>query len=112
MAARPHHKIEKRTHKPLLHTEETRARISAARLIDRLQNFALGDNPDAMSKGQITAAIALLNKVLPSLQSMEISKDETKTYVLRAPLPAKSAEEWLTHYGPKTIEHAKKEDEK
>lgn len=93
-------------HKPARHTDETRSRIAAARIIDRLQNFALGDNPDAMSPTQVSAAVALLNKVIPNLQSVENKSEETKIYVLRAPNPAKDATEWLNQYGPKVIEHA------
>lgn len=92
-------------HKPARHTDETRSRIAAARVIDRLQNFVLGDNPDAMSPTQVTAAVALLNKVIPNLQSVETKSEETTIYVLRAPSPAQDAKEWLNNYVPKTIEH-------
>lgn len=87
------------------HTEETRARIKAHMLLERVQNFALGHDPDAMSANQLRAALGLLDKVLPSLQTVEVNKEETRTYVLRAPVPAKDANEWLNAYGPKSIEH-------
>jgi hypothetical protein len=110
------------------HDENTRAKIQAARLIDRIQKFALaqptitivpgttgmrvtftdenGDRVWPMTKEQVTLAKLLLDKALPSLQSVEVNAEETKTYVIRAPEPAKTAEDWLAQYGPKTIEHA------
>lgn len=90
------------------HTEETRARIKAHMLLERVQNFALGDDPDAMSANQLRAALGLLDKVLPSLQTVETKSEETKVYVLRAPLPAANTTEWLREYGPKVIEHKDK----
>jgi hypothetical protein len=88
-----------------IHTEETRARIKAHKLLERVQNFALGNDPEAMSANQLRAALSLLDKVVPSLQTVEVKSEETRTYVLRAPSPAKDAQEWLTKFGPKTIEH-------
>ena len=111
-----------------VHIDETRARIKAHNLITRLQNYALGELvtqvgddgtirqmvrtedgelKQAMSKEQVTAACKLLSYVLPTLQSVEVNTSETKTYVLRAPLPAKDADEWLKQYGPQTIEGTK-----
>jgi hypothetical protein len=90
------------------HTDESRARIKAHMLLERVQNFALGNDPDAMSTNQLRAALSLLDKVIPSLQTVEINREETKVYVLRAPEPAKDATDWLKNYGPKTIEHKDK----
>lgn len=110
-----------------VHIDETRARIAAHNLITRLQRFALGNvvmetthrgdvvetrmmvedefgtRRPAMTKEQVAAATKLLSYVLPTLQSVEVKTDETRTYVLRAPLPAQDAETWLKQYGPKTI---------
>ena len=52
------------------HDDLTRQKIQATQLIHRLQNFALGDKPDAMSPAQVTAAFKLLNKILPDLQAI------------------------------------------
>jgi hypothetical protein len=41
--------------------------IDACELIVRLQAFALGDDPDAMSDAQIEAALGLLGKAVPDL---------------------------------------------
>lgn len=91
-----------------VHTEETRLRIKAHMLIEKVQNFALGSDPDAMSANQLRAALGLIDKILPNLQTVEVNKEETRTYVLRAPSPAQDAKQWLEQYGPKTIEHAPK----
>ena len=90
-------------HKPARHTDETRSRIAVARIIDRLQSHIQGELD--LSPTQISAAKILLDKVLPNLQSVENKSENTTTFVLRAPSPAKDATDWLEQYGPKTIEH-------
>ena len=90
----------------IFHDEDTRKRIKAAAIIDRLQNFALGSNPDAMSRTQVTAALGLLNKVLANPMSVDITPEETKVYVLRAPPESESAEAWLRDYAPKPMADA------
>jgi hypothetical protein len=111
-----------------VHIDETRARIKAHGLITRLQTFALGElvtqvgedgtirqmirtedgeMKQAMTRDQVAAACKLLSYVLPTLQSVEVNTQETKTYVLRAPAPSKNVEEWLADFGPKTIEGTK-----
>lgn len=89
--------VAARTRK-IFHDEDTRKRIKAAALIDRLQDFALGDSPHAMSRTQVAAAIALLNKVLANLQSVSVQPAQTKTYVIRIPEKSAGAEEWLQSY--------------
>ena len=41
--------------------------IDTAALIDKLQAFALSDAPGTMSKAEVDAAIALLDRALPDL---------------------------------------------
>lgn len=105
--------------------EQLRAKISTGMLVTRLQDFALGEpimeigaggipelrvrmpngtTRPAMTKEQIAAAKLLLDKVLPSPQAIDVTSHETKTFVIRAPEPAKDMDEWLQQYGPKTIE--------
>lgn len=91
-----------------VHTEETRARIKAHKLLERVQDFALGNDPDAMSANQLRAALSLLDKVVPSLQTVEVKSENTTTYVLRAPSPAQDAKEWVNQYSPKVIDHSPK----
>jgi hypothetical protein len=90
----------------IFHDEDTRKRIKAAAIIDRLQNFALGDDPDAMSTTQVRAAIALLDKVLPALQSVAITLEKTTTFVIRAPEKCENHEEWIRRYAPRHIAEA------
>jgi hypothetical protein len=108
--------------------DRIRAKIRASELVGRLEEFALGnlvtvgevqngeityrtvlELPDgtrkpAMTKEQISAAKVLLDKVLATPQSIDVNTSETKTFVIRAPEPSKSMDEWLNHYGPKTID--------
>lgn len=117
------------------HDEDTRSKIKAGNLITRIQRFALAKpveevtvNPSGgvsittrfedeqgndvwpMTKDQVAAAKMLLDKALPNLTSVDVKSEETRTYVLRAPEPAKNATDWLKNYGPKTIEHAPSKD--
>lgn len=53
------------------HSEETRAKIKASALINRLHQVAMGE-VDAVP-AQVNAAKALLSKVLPDLKSTELT---------------------------------------
>jgi len=57
--------------KKVRHTEDVRAKIQASQLINFLQDHCL-KNREA-KKTQITAAVALLKKTIPDLQSTELS---------------------------------------
>lgn len=48
------------------HTEETRNKIKAAQIINRLEDHVFASEP-IMDASQVNAAKALLNKVLPDL---------------------------------------------
>jgi hypothetical protein len=48
------------------------ADIDTSALIHRLQAFALGSDGNAMSKQQVAAAGALLNRVLPNLHRIDL----------------------------------------
>lgn len=57
-------------------TERTRAAIAATQIIKRLNCFVLGKEDDAghmveMQPHQVTAAIALLRKVIPDLSTVD-----------------------------------------
>jgi hypothetical protein len=54
------------------HHEDTRKRIQAQALINRLYSHVMADTP-IMDASQVNAAKALLNKVLPDLSAQEIS---------------------------------------
>jgi hypothetical protein len=46
--------------------------IDSLELIVRLQSFALGNDPDAMSDAQVDAALGLLDRVLPNRNEIEL----------------------------------------
>lgn len=53
------------------HDEDTRAKIQASQLINRLQNHALGKTE--MEQSQIKAAEVLLRKSLPDLSATDMT---------------------------------------
>jgi hypothetical protein len=115
------------------HDEDTRAKIRVGNIITRIQKFALaqptititpdgsqritfvdenGDRVWPMTKEQVAVAKLLLDKALPSLTSVDVSKEETRTYVLRAPPPEADYDTWAAKYAPQAIEHAPQATEK
>lgn len=52
------------------HDEETRKRIKATQLVNRLHSIAMGEVE--ADPTQVQAARALLNKVLPDLKAVEV----------------------------------------
>lgn len=73
------------------HDALTRQKIQTSQLINRLMDHALGKCE--MSNTQVQAARILLGKTLPDLQAHEHT-GEVQHYVLRAPEPIRSADEW------------------
>lgn len=71
MAARKH----------IAHDENTRKKIQASQLINRLTKHALGDLE--LSTSQIKAIEILLKKTLPDLQSIQHSGDKDNPIDLR-----------------------------
>lgn len=57
------------------HNEDTRNKIKAQQLINRLQAHVDADEP-ILDPSQVNAAKALLNKVLPDLKAVEVSGNE------------------------------------
>jgi len=60
------------------HDEQTRAKIQATQLINRLQDCVFGKVE--MTPYQVTAAMGLLKKVLPDLKQSEIKADVSHTF--------------------------------
>lgn len=56
--------------KQLWHPDEVKAKIQASQLINRLTKHALSSDP-VMDASQVTAAVKLLNKVVPDLKAVE-----------------------------------------
>ena len=57
--------------KKIRHDEETRAKIKAAQIINRLYGHVMGTVE--LDAAQVSSAKALLNKVLPDLKAVEHS---------------------------------------
>lgn len=57
------------------HDEETRAKIQAAQIINRLHNCVMGKVE--LSPAQVSAAKTLLDKALPNLQAVDMSAEHT-----------------------------------
>lgn len=79
------------------HDDETRAKIQSAYLINRLTDYIAGKVK--LEAGQVTAALGLLRKTTPDLQSVENKNDVTVTYVARMPARVADMDEWKSRYG-------------
>lgn len=88
-----------RTNK-IRHDEETRAKIKAGNIINRLTKLIEGEIE--MAPHAVTAALGLLRKTLPDLTSVEHSGDVTKTYVARMPAKTDTMDEWRKQHSPTT----------
>lgn len=74
------------------HDDETRAKIKAGNIINRLQKLIAGEIE--MAPHAVTAALGLLRKSLPDLTSVEHSGDIATSYVARLPQPIDDINEW------------------
>jgi len=57
------------------HDENTRKKIQASQLINRLTNHILSEEGDVMTQSQVNAALGLLKKTLPDLKAIDIQGD-------------------------------------
>lgn len=76
------------------HDDETRAKIQAAQIINRLQGCINGTVE--LSATQVSAANILLRKVLPDLTATELTGEVLTHYVARLPDPITNVDEWQT----------------
>ena len=53
--------------------ENTRKKIQAAQLINRLTSHVMSEDGDVMTTSQVNAALGLLKKILPDLKATEHS---------------------------------------
>lgn len=74
------------------HDEETRAKIQASQIINRLQDHIFGSVE--LSASQVSAALGLLKKTIPDLSAAEIKTESTVRYVARVPEKAPTAKAW------------------
>jgi len=75
------------------HDDETRAKIQAAQIINRFESCLEGKVE--LSPQQVACGKALLNKVLPDLQAMQL-EGEVKARIAREPV---DADEWEKRHG-------------
>ncbi len=92
--------------------ERARSAIQTTQLCKRLNSFALAlpdpqtRKPVEMSSDQVRAALGLLRKTIPDLAVTTIAGDAANpvSFVIRAPSPVESTQQWLAQYAPKTID--------
>lgn len=89
--------------KKIRHDEETRAKIQASQLINRLTGHVLGNFE--MPASAVTAALGLLRKVMPDLSSAEIKSETTVSYVARVPEKALNTATWQQQHSPEATQH-------
>lgn len=83
------------------HDDETRAKIQAGNIINRLTKCVMGDVE--LSPAQVQAARILLAKILPDLTSVEHSGEIATSYVAEMPQSSPTAEAWATQHAPKPL---------
>jgi hypothetical protein len=80
------------------HDERTRAKIQTSQLINRLTQYVNGEVK--LEAAQVSAALGLLKKTLPDLSAVDHSGEVTAPFVMRAPMPAETAEAWEKDHSP------------
>lgn len=80
------------------HDDETRAKIQASQLVNRLQNHVFGKCE--LTPTQVRCAEILLRKSIPDLSSTENKTEVVHRYVARMPAPVKDMGEWQKRYTP------------
>lgn len=84
------------------HDENTRAKIQAAKIIERLNGLISGTID--MPPHAVSAALGLLRKVLPDLNSVEHSGEISTTKVIRTPPIAPDIASWMNEHGKETLQ--------
>lgn len=90
--------------KNLAHSELVRARIRSSQLVNRLQGFVLGKKDSKtkrkidLSPHQVAAALGLLRKTIPDIQSIEHLGEVTAKVHMVSADPLTEAE-WQQTYG-------------
>lgn len=79
-------------------TDAHRAKIQNSNILNALIEHV--DGRREMSSTQVTAAIALLRKVLPDLAMVEHSGEIQQSYVVRMPLREQDTRTWQQEHAP------------
>ena len=79
------------------HDDETRAKIQAAQLINRLTAHALGELKTPMEASAVTAALGLLKKSIPDLTQVDstVTADQTVRVIADKPM---TPDDWESRY--------------
>ncbi|HYF57204.1 MAG TPA: hypothetical protein VEA41_23345 [Salinarimonas sp.] len=80
------------------HDENTRDKIQASQIVNRLTKHILGEVD--MPASAVSAALGLLKKVMPDLSSAEIKSETTVRYVARMPTKASDSKTWQQQQRP------------
>jgi len=75
------------------HDDDTRAKIKAAHIINRLYQHVMGEIE--LESAQVSSAKALLNKVLPDLQAVTLEANHNVRSVSEKPM---TNEEWAERH--------------
>ena len=81
------------------HDEETRAKIQAGNIINRLTKCVMGQVD--LTPAQVQAARILLAKILPDLTSVEHSGEIATPYVAQMPQVSRTSDAWSIQHAPK-----------
>lgn len=84
------------------HDDETRAKIKASQLLNRLQDHVLGGCE--MTSTQVRAAEIVLRKVLPDLSQADNTTEVTHRYVARLPEKSPTTDEWQQQHTPPSLQ--------
>ena len=87
--------------KKIRHDEETRLKIQATQLVNRLQDHVFGKVE--LSPTQVRSAEILLKKTIPDLSSSENKTEVVHRYVARLPNKAANSEIWQQQNAPKPV---------
>jgi hypothetical protein len=86
------------TRKQLAHAEDIREKIRTSQLLTRLTNHGLGRLKKPMDDSQVRAALGVLKKSLPDLQSIEHrGAVDNKIHVISS--KPMTIEEWIKAHG-------------
>jgi hypothetical protein len=83
------------------HDDETRAKIQATQLVNRLQDHVFGKVE--LSPTQVRSAEILLRKSIPDLSSTENKTEVVHRYVARLPNKEANSEIWQKQHAPKPV---------
>jgi hypothetical protein len=83
-----------------IHSEEVRRRIRTSALVNFLTKYALGQYKRAVDPARVTAALGVLKKTLPDLQSIEHLGEVNHTVHTVSGEPM-SEDAWQATYGGK-----------